>query len=116
MRSFSFAANVMALSARERRAKLRRRLIAAVALLGQFAATFGLPSPASAKDKSTPYPCMNHACGCRNAEECWRGCCCFSNVEKVAWADANGVEIPDYVRTAAASEQAAKPKKCCKCG
>ena len=72
------------------------------------------------KDHSEPYPCMDHPCGCASAEQCWRKCCCFTNQQKVAWAERSGVKVPDYVVTAAAREKAqvtaaaARPK-CAQC-
>ena len=58
----------------------------------------GMPLPKSRqKDKSIAYPCMNHACGCMNAEQCWRGCCCYTRDEKLAWARENGVAPPAFV-------------------
>ena len=52
---------------------------------------------ASEKDLSQPFPCMNCACGCRNAEQCWRNCCCHTLTERLAWARENQVQPPDYV-------------------
>lgn len=57
------------------------------------------------KDTSVPFPCMHKSCGCRNAEDCWRGCCCFTNTQKLAWATQNAVDVPDYVVDAAKQEQ-----------
>ncbi len=28
------------------------------------------------------YPCIDHGCGCVDAESCANGCCCFANTEK----------------------------------
>jgi hypothetical protein len=39
-----------------------------------------------------------------NLEDFWRNCCCYSNAEKLAWAEANGVWAPDFVREAALRE------------
>ncbi|HQR07983.1 MAG TPA: hypothetical protein PLN21_14240 [Gemmatales bacterium] len=70
----------------------------------------GIPIPHSRqKDKSVAYPCMDHACGCMNAEQCWRGCCCYTREEKLAWAKENGVTPPAFVL--AQSEE--EPKSCC---
>lgn len=58
----------------------------------------GMPLPKSRqKDKSFAYPCMDHVCGCMNAEQCWRGCCCLTRDEKLAWAKENGVTPPAFV-------------------
>lgn len=59
----------------------------------------------SGKDTSVPFPCMLKSCGCRNAEDCWRGCCCFTNTQKLAWASKNNVDVPAYVVDAAHREQ-----------
>ncbi len=66
----------------------------------------GVPLPKSRqKDKSSAYPCMDHACGCMNAEQCWRGCCCFTREEKLAWAKENGVTPPAFVLAQAEAEE-----------
>jgi hypothetical protein len=90
----------------------RRGFVAALLIVNQFAIASGLPLPAFAaavngaakKDLSKPFPCMNRPCGCKNADQCWRSCCCFTMRERLAWAEANGVEPPDFVREAAARE------------
>jgi hypothetical protein len=60
----------------------------------------------SSRDKcqSQPYPCQNRPCGCASAEQCWRQCCCFTNVEKIAWARKQSVTLPAYVVQAATAE------------
>jgi hypothetical protein len=67
------------------------------------------------KDTSQPFPCQNRPCGCRSAEQCWKKCCCFTNSQKIAWAKANGVELPDYVLAAAKKETVTKKKPCALC-
>lgn len=67
------------------------------------------------KDLSQPFPCQNRPCGCRSAEQCWKKCCCFTNSQKVAWAKANGVSLPDYVMAAAEKETATVKKPCVLC-
>jgi hypothetical protein len=52
---------------------------------------------ADEKDLSQPFPCMDCPCGCRNAEQCWRSCCCHTLAERLAWARENHVRPPDYV-------------------
>lgn len=57
--------------------------------------TVGFPLPTFvSKDTSKPFPCQKRACGCRTAAECWDHCCCFSDEEKLAWAEANHVDPP----------------------
>jgi hypothetical protein len=57
------------------------------------------------KDRSVPYPCMDHACGCRDAEECWRHCCCLSREQKWAWAQEHQVEPPLFAQAEWAAQQ-----------
>lgn len=46
----------------------------------------------AAKDRSRPFPCMDKACGCVSAEQCFAGCCCHTPSWQLAWARAHGVE------------------------
>ncbi len=48
------------------------------------------------KDDSTPFMCLDHACSCRNAGNCWSHCCCFSESEKLAWAQKHQVQPPAH--------------------
>jgi hypothetical protein len=91
------------------------RLIAVATLAAFLVASVGFPvwSADAGKDLSSPFPCMYRQCGCRNAEQCWRGCCCFTNREKLAWAKEHGVNVPDYVVAAAKREAPAKSGSCC---
>ena len=74
-----------------------RRLCAGIVLLSYLATASGVPLPLLPnKDLSQPFPCMDHPCGCRSAEECWRHCCCFTPEEKLAWAHRHGIEPPAY--------------------
>lgn len=94
-----------------------RRAVTALLLLGCCAAFLPMPHFASSqKDQSSPYPCMNRACGCASAEQCWKRCCCFTNQQKVAWAKQNEVAVPSYVVTAARQETtlaSSKPNSNC---
>lgn len=89
-----------------------RALVAALLITNQFAVASGLPIPVPVatlrKDLSKPFPCMNRPCGCQNADQCWHECCCFTMREKLAWAEANGIEPPAFVREAAAREALAE--------
>jgi hypothetical protein len=102
---------------RLRRYAIVRRLLAAASLAGFLAATLGVPvivPRGGGKDRSQPFPCMNHRCGCANAEQCWQSCCCFTNTQKLAWAAEHGVEPPQYVFAAAAREKPASlTRSCC---
>jgi hypothetical protein len=93
--------------------RLRTRAIAALSLAGFLAGHIGFPvvEPCG-KDASAPFPCMASACSCRNAEACWRGCCCHTNREKLAWAKKHGVTPPAYVVAAAAQEKS-PARGCC---
>jgi hypothetical protein len=72
--------------------------------------SLGVPISAQrAVSSGAPFPCQNCPCGCTDAETCWRNCCCFTNAQKVAWAERNDVEVPIYVVAAARREQAKAP-------
>lgn len=69
------------------------------------ACSIDLPTPVIVqKDASVAFPCQTRGCGCKNADQCWSSCCCFSDSEKLAWAKANGVTPPDWFRKKMASE------------
>lgn len=88
--------------------RMTRRLLGLIALLPFVAVSFPLPLPSGGdvqKDRSQPFPCQNRPCGCRSAQQCWQKCCCFSNAQKVAWAQQNRVAVPEDVVTAARREE-----------
>ena len=97
----------------------RRRVLAVLALVAQVFAATGAPIPsARGKASATAFPCRDHPCGCATAERCWAGdCCCFTLEEKLAWAEANGVEPPAHVRPLVEARKPRptppKPKKAC---
>jgi hypothetical protein len=72
------------------------RLIALAASLIYLAAAMGLhlPQPTS-KDTSQAFPCMHSRCGCRDAEQCWKSCCCHTVAERRAWAEEHNVAVPE---------------------
>jgi hypothetical protein len=79
-------------------AGILRRVAVSVAMATYLALTMGVSLPsAPQKDFSRPFPCMDRACGCRDAAQCWKGCCCFSDHEKLAWAAAHQIEVPAFV-------------------
>lgn len=85
----------------------QRRLISLAVIVSVCAAIFPLPiswPSTSAKDLSQPFPCQNRPCGCRSADQCWKKCCCFTNSQKVAWAKARQVRVPEFVIAAARTE------------
>ena len=50
-----------------------------------------------------------------NAAQCWRECCCYTNRQKLAWANANRVKVPQFVLSAAKREGGQKEctSTCC---
>lgn len=72
-----------------------RRLVAAGSLIGYGLLLGGVPVPAPVeKDRSQPFPCQHHRCGCASAEQCWKRCCCYSHQQKIAWARTHNVTPP----------------------
>jgi hypothetical protein len=53
-----------------------------------------LPPPPAEKVSAQPFPCQDHRCGCRDADHCWRSCCCMTREQKFAWALQQGVTPP----------------------
>jgi hypothetical protein len=98
--------------------RIRRRGPAVLALAGVTACSlaFPLPAPVVKTKASRPFPCRHHACGCRDAEACWRDCCCFTAAEKVAWARRHGVAPPQFLLAAADRESSASTcrRACCR--
>ena len=98
-----------------------RDVIVVLTLVSHLMLTFGFPLPAPSRKKpndGVPYPCQSRPCGCLTSEQCWKGdCCCFTIEEKLAWAEANGVEPPEHVRPLVESRKARpktpKKKSCC---
>jgi hypothetical protein len=97
----------------------RRTVSAGIALASVVACSLALPLPvpASKPNAGAPFPCQHHACGCRDAESCWRDCCCFTPQEKLAWAKRHGVTPPKFALAAAEGEANGKPvccaRQCC---
>lgn len=108
-----------------------RRFVGLFTTLAYLIVCTGLPLPvvvgqdvATTEAGTTPYPCQGHRCGCRTAEQCWKSCCCMSDIEKRMWAERNGVPLPDYLlaRVPSAAEPAqlvehaveAPARSCCK--
>ncbi|WP_068265869.1 hypothetical protein [Rubripirellula obstinata] len=59
------------------------------------------------------FPCENCPCGCSTAEFCWDQCCCHSDSEKIAWAEANDVTPPAFLSARVAKSSsiiASEPK------
>ncbi|HWL06881.1 MAG TPA: hypothetical protein VNQ76_00550 [Planctomicrobium sp.] len=80
----------------------RKRRLVSLALLFSVCLTLvplpvGFSGNGVEKDRSQPFPCQDRPCGCRSANQCWQKCCCFTNEQKLAWAERNGVKVPAIV-------------------
>ena len=76
--------------------------------------SLGVPlSSQRAPRAGAAFPCQDCVCGCPDAETCWRDCCCFTNAQKIVWAEKNGVKVPLFVTVAARREQAKVAKQDC---
>lgn len=84
-------------SARIRAAAKRLVTLMLLGCMLGWGSGISLPVP-NFKDASTPFMCLDHACSCRDARNCWNNCCCFSQSEKLAWAARQKVTPPNYVR------------------
>jgi len=72
-------------------------LVAGLLVLSMLATSLGVPVlVAPSLDTSQPFPCMSHRCGCGTADACWRGCCCMTLAQKLAWAKEHGITPPEY--------------------
>lgn len=95
-----------------------QRLAAWLACMTVAICSVGVPLPARAVKKSgEAFPCQNCPCGCKDADTCWRECCCFTNREKLAWAERNRVTPPSFVVAAARRDARAAAKEsqsCCR--
>jgi hypothetical protein len=79
--------------------------------------TAGMPLPEAPPKKSgDPFPCQHHRCGCVDADQCWRSCCCMTRDQKLSWARRHGVTPPAFVQNSAEeSFAAASPPSCGAC-
>jgi hypothetical protein len=79
------------------RKALQYRLYVVGVCLAYLLVALEIPLPVFVhKDSSQPFPCQDHACGCRTAEQCWRSCCCFTAEQRLTWARAHDVQPPTY--------------------
>jgi hypothetical protein len=86
-------------------ARCARQVVACMLMVSLAGGIAGIPViELGAKDRSRPFPCQDNPCGCSSAAECWHHCCCHTNREKVAWAQAHGIIPPSYVVEAAEKE------------
>ena len=84
--------------------RLTAILLLVVAVWTLFPISLQVSGASTGKDGSVPFPCQNRPCGCKTATQCWKKCCCFTNAQKVAWANSHRVSLPDYVVEAARQE------------
>ena len=100
--------------------KIATLVLLAVAV---FALSLELPTLVTVeKDQTVAFPCQSRPCGCQNADDCWASCCCFSDSEKLAWANANHVTPPAWFMEkvqsegiVASSKNSAQAQTCCCC-
>jgi len=98
---------------------IAQRILCVLVLVAVCAASLPLPVPvvaSSYKDRSIPFPCQDHPCGCRNALQCWTSCGCLSMAEKLSWAKTRGITPPSFVDAKATTKSAccsSKTKSCC---
>lgn len=90
---------------------MTRRLISLAVAVAFTLTLLPIPLPVTStgrtqKDTSQPFPCQNRTCGCCSADQCWKKCCCFTNQQKVSWAEKNKVTLPPFVVDAAKAESA----------
>jgi len=98
----------------------RYKLLVGLMLLSYVTTAMGVPLPVvAAKDLTQPFPCQDRTCGCRNAEQCWRQCCCTTLEQRLAWAKERGIEPPSFVQQGLVEKKpersccARKPAKAC---
>jgi hypothetical protein len=90
-----------------------RQVVACLLIVSLSGGIAGIPVVEfGPKDHSRPFPCQDNPCGCSSAEACWHHCCCHTNREKVAWAEAHGVTPPSYVVEAAEKEGESTEQVC----
>ncbi len=97
----------------------KQRLVGWLACMSVAICSVGVPLPAFSERKSgaEPFPCQHCACGCKDADACWRDCCCFTTRQKLVWARRHGVTPPAFVVAAARREgcgDKAGAHSCCK--
>jgi hypothetical protein len=81
---------------------ISRRSLSAALLFVYVLTAAGVPiSVGGVAHTGGLYPCASHACGCPDAEHCWRSCCCFTLTERFDWAREHNVRPPEYAIAAA---------------
>ena len=85
-----------------------------LALAAYLTSAVGMPVPQIVpKRGDQPFPCQHHACGCATAEDCWAGCCCYTQAQKLAWAKEHGVTPPASPAKVIAGASQAGKSLCC---
>lgn len=95
--------------------RIARQCTLLACAVAYFAATFGVPMPVTVAVKSIgqPFPCQDHCCGCRSAEQCAERCCCYSRVQQKSWYAQHGIAAPAAVALATNSHSSPPGKSCC---
>lgn len=79
---------------------VRRMLVIVLAAAYAIqAAGVGLRIPGRhlSRASNARFPCEHSTCGCADAEQCWRSCCCSTLTQRLAWAEREGVTPPAFV-------------------
>jgi hypothetical protein len=107
----AWAGRCVMFGTRKIRRDWRRAVVATIVVAAVAACAVGVPVPTTpVKVSSERFPCEHHACGCVDAEACWRDCCCMNHAAKLAWAEREGVTPPKYVVAAAKREAKTQAK------
>ncbi len=86
-----------------------RRVVAGGMLVCYLGLLLGIPLPAPVAPSEQAFPCQGHGCGCHTAQQCWEGCCCFTDGQKLAWAKANDAAPPKFLLARMAATKTAAP-------
>jgi hypothetical protein len=90
------------------------RVIGALLLLVIGVGLIGIPLPSrKVLETSEKFPCMTCPCGCKTAAKCWDTCCCFTDSEKLEWANRNGVTPPSFLIDRVAAKTSGKVTLAC---
>lgn len=114
------AANLLCAVAAFTRGAWCRRILLHVWAAAQILLLSGIPLPipqtiAQKKDASVPFPCMHSTCGCMNASQCWRDCCCTTPSQRLAWARSRKIDPPRLLQLALVEQPTRAENKagCC---
>lgn len=74
------------------------RLVAACLLGIHLMLVLGISVPVyPSKQVTERFPCEKCPCGCVTAAYCWDKCCCHTDEQKLAWAERNDVQPPEFL-------------------